>query len=175
MHPDNHDLLKYLMPAPLPPDGAYAFIAQLTSDVYAPSNPFLVVINNGQVDGTQMLAAAAAINREALLAGDYYHDDRVDAADYVLWRKTLNSTSQLAADGSGNSVVDTADFNIWRANFGLKFPAAAGGLGSGNVAEPASAMLLTIACISCCVGRKKRYPFGSVCHVSSSQSIRPVS
>ena len=131
MHPDNHDLLKYLMPAPLPAEGAYGFFARLTSDVYGPSNPFLVVINNGELDGSEMLEAAADINRDALLPGDYNHDDRVDMADYVLWRDTMNSTSLLAADGSKNGVVDAADYNVWRSNFGLSFPAVEAGSAAG--------------------------------------------
>lgn len=128
----NHNLARYLLPAPLPPDGAYAFFARLTSDVYAPSDPFLVVINSVGLEGADMLTAAAAINREALLAGDYNHDDRVDAADYIVWRNTKDSTTQLAADGSGNGVVDIADFSLWRTNFGHTF----GGLASGVVIAP---------------------------------------
>ena len=127
----NHDLLRYLLPYPLPADGAYGFFAKLTSNVYAPSDPFLVVINNGALSGPDMLAAAAAINHEALLAGDYNHDDRVDAADYVVWRKALNSTTQLAADGSLNGIVDMADLTVWRGNFGATFPASGSGSGSG--------------------------------------------
>lgn len=155
MHPDNHDLLKYLMPAPLPPDGAYAFFAQLTSDVYGASNPFLVVINNGGLDGTQMLDAAAAINRDALLAGDYNHDDKVDAADYVVWRNSVGSTTQLAADGSQNGVVDAADYVVWRNNFGLKYPASGAGLGSETVPEPTTAILLAIGLATISVRRTR--------------------
>jgi hypothetical protein len=138
----NHDLAKYLLPYPLPNDGAYAFFARLTSDVYTPSDPFLVVINNGGLNGTQMLDSAAVINRSALLAGDYNHDDRVDAADYIVWRMTLNSTSQLAADGSGNGVVDPADIGVWRSNFGLYFPTASFALGvEQSVPEPLALQL----------------------------------
>ena len=135
----NHDLARYLLPAPLPPDGAYGFFARLTSDVYAPSDPFLVVINNGGLDGTQMLDAAAAINRDALLAGDYNHDDVVDSADYIVWRDTLNSATQLVADGSGNGLVDSADLEVWRNNFGHLFDGGSTGIGSGqSVPEPAA-------------------------------------
>jgi hypothetical protein len=156
MHPDNHDLLKYLMPAPLPAEGAYGFFARLTSDVYGPSNPFLVVINNGELDGSEMLEAAADINRDALLPGDYNHDDRVDMADYVLWRDTMNSTSLLAADGSKNGVVDAADYNVWRSNFGLSFPAGGSGLGSGSVPEPTTVVMMTIATLGFCAARSRR-------------------
>ncbi len=91
--------------------------------------------------------AALAINNAALLAGDYNHDDRVDMADYVLWRNTMNSTSLLAADGSKNGVVDAADYNVWRSNFGLSFPASGSGLGSGSVPEPATLLMITIAAV----------------------------
>jgi hypothetical protein len=57
------------------------------------------------------------------LPGDFNHDDVVDAADYVVWRK-------------GVGVEPTDDnYNLWRANFGQ--PAAGGGEIS-SVPEPAT-------------------------------------
>jgi hypothetical protein len=60
----------------------------------------------------------------AALAGDYNSDGKVDAGDYVVWRKT--SGSQAA-------------YNTWRANYGN---IAGAGLGNtvspGSVPEPAS-------------------------------------
>ena len=43
-----------------------------------------------------------------LLAGDYDADGDVDAADYVVWRKTDGSPAgyNLPADGNGNGIVD---------------------------------------------------------------------
>src|SRR5256885_229899 len=61
------------------------------------------------------------------ILGDYNHNGTVDAADYVLWRKTAGQAASPAfsgADGSGNSVVDSADYGVWRANFGAPAPAA---------------------------------------------------
>jgi hypothetical protein len=52
-----------------------------------------------------------------LLSGDYNGNQTVDAADYVLWRKTLGSNSDLRADGNANGTVDQPDLNVWRANF----------------------------------------------------------
>ena len=145
----NHDLVKYLLPAPLPDDGAYGFFARLTSDIYAPSDPFLVVINNGGLSGTEMLEGAAAINRDALLAGDYNHNDVVDAADYVIWRKTLNSATKLAADGSGNGTVDADDFGVWRGNFGSVYVGSA--LSSAIVPEPQSFLHTVATIVGCCL------------------------
>jgi hypothetical protein len=62
----------------------------------------------------------------ARLAGDYNRDGAVDAADYVVWRKTLGSDTELAADGSRNGVIDPADYDVWRLNFGATATAAAG-------------------------------------------------
>ncbi len=86
-----------------------------------------------------MLNAAATINRDALMAGDYNHDDRVDPKDYVVWRKTFGSTIALAADGSGNQQIDQADFEVWRRNFGATIPGT--GAVIGSVPEPSGWML----------------------------------
>jgi predicted outer membrane repeat protein len=56
------------------------------------------------------------------LTGDYNSNGIVDAADYVLWRKTLGSSSDLRADGNASGVVDQADYDVWRANFGATSP-----------------------------------------------------
>ncbi|MEX2308755.1 MAG: lysyl oxidase family protein [Pirellulales bacterium] len=54
------------------------------------------------------------------LQGDYNSDGSVDAADYVIWRKTLNSnvTPHTGADGDGDGAVDQDDYGVWTANFG---------------------------------------------------------
>ena len=54
-------------------------------------------------------------------AGDYNGNGTVDAADYVLWRKTLNTTGVTpysGADGDGSGTVDGNDYTVWRSNFG---------------------------------------------------------
>jgi hypothetical protein len=126
-----------------PPDGAYGFFARLTSNQYGPSAPFLVVFNDAVFDYSKMVPAALAINAAAFLPGDYNHDDRVDAADYAVWKKTFGSTTMLAADGSGNRTVDQADYDVWCRNFGLTV--AAGGLAVGNVPEPSVLVSVGVA------------------------------
>ena len=79
------------------------------------------------------------------LPGDYNHDDRVDAADYVVWRDTLGSATELVADGSGNLLVDAADYDVWRTNFGSLFgESPAAGAGSPTaIPEPSGTAIIT--------------------------------
>ena len=52
------------------------------------------------------------------LPGDYNYNHVVDAADYVLWRKTLGPTTDFRADGDGDRSVTSLDVDFWRARFG---------------------------------------------------------
>ena len=53
------------------------------------------------------------------LAGDYNRDDVVDAADYVVWRRTAGQSGYfLPADGNADNEIDTDDFDVWRLHFG---------------------------------------------------------
>jgi hypothetical protein len=101
------------------------------------------------------IAALATIPED--LPGDFNRDGKVDAADYVVWRKNGMSQAEfntwranfgamaggatLAGDFNSDGVVNAADyvvwrkngmsqsaFNTWRANFGRT---AGGGSGSG--------------------------------------------
>jgi hypothetical protein len=75
----------------------------------------------------------------AALDGDFNNDGKVNAADYVVWRKGLGTT------------YTQSDFYLWRSQFGEMIPGAGGGAGgsagvdsSGNgaVPEPAGLVLL---------------------------------
>ena len=54
--------------------------------------------------------------------GDYNNNGIVDAADYVVWRKTLGQEVLNAgdgADGDESGFIDQGDYDFWRARFGL--------------------------------------------------------
>ena len=73
------------------------------------------------------------------LPGDYNQNGEVDAADYIVWRKTLGSDvpNYAGADGDGDGHVGPEDYDVWRAHFGETLPMA--GAGSADVAaEPQS-------------------------------------
>jgi hypothetical protein len=73
----------------------------------------------------------------AQLAGDYNDDGKVDAADYVVWRKNPN------AHGG-----DPGGYNTWRTNFGEMEGVGSGNLLAGNVPEPSAWTLALVALIA---------------------------
>jgi hypothetical protein len=79
-----------------------------------------------------------SISSVAPLAGDYNNNGVVDAADYIMWRKT---------DGT------PAGYNLWRSHFGQStFTGAATSsarLAPAGVPEPTSALLLVLGAAAC--------------------------
>jgi hypothetical protein len=113
-----------------------------------PEPPMTSTLNGGsaitmnnvfQVGGTQDLVfeyTSAGLVQQGIvqysgapvLAGDYNSNGRVDAADYVVWRKT-NAGNQAA-------------YNTWRTNFGRTAGSGAGSsLNGAAVPEPAAGLL----------------------------------
>lgn len=78
--------------------------------------------------------------------GDYNGDGTVDAADYLVWRRTLDSTTDLRADGNGNGVIDANDYSVWQSYFGATY-----GNGSASatapVPEPQAVLLYLTAAV----------------------------
>jgi endonuclease/exonuclease/phosphatase family metal-dependent hydrolase len=74
--------------------------------------------------------------------GDYNFDSVVNASDYTDWKRAYGSTA-VAADGNGDGIVDAVDYTIWRNNLP---PAPPGSGGLAAVPEPASYLLLGLAC-----------------------------
>jgi hypothetical protein len=64
------------------------------------------------------------------LAGDFNNDLSVDAADYVVWRKSARPPD---------------DYNMWRANFGRALPTGSSLGGAAAVPEPNMFALLAVA------------------------------
>jgi hypothetical protein len=151
----NHGLLTFALDnSPSAPAGAYGFFARLTSNSYAPSDPFLVVLNRNN-DYDKMHVAALAINAAALATrpGDYDGNGQVEPADYQYWRERFgNQTASSASpDGNGNGIVDAADYVIWR-NFVL-FNGASAKLSVAP--EPAA---LSFCCLLPAFGLLRRRP-----------------
>jgi hypothetical protein len=90
----------------------------------------------------------------AINPGDYNQDGIVDAADYIVWRKTVGqSGAGLAADGNHNGSIDSGDFDVWRAHFGQTAGSGAGTMANGSVPEPTALVLLMLAAKGWCLRR----------------------
>jgi hypothetical protein len=76
------------------------------------------------------------------IPGDFNNDGSVDAADYVVWRKTGNLP---------------ADYNLWRTNFGRTSGAGSGASGPGAVPEPGTVGTLIFAAVAA-IGIRRRPP-----------------
>jgi mannan endo-1,4-beta-mannosidase len=85
-------------------------------------------------------------SNSASIAGDFDHNGKVDAGDYIVWRKSQGQTGMgLAADGDLNGRIDAADHAIWRSHFGQPTGSGSGNVLNASVPEPASLALLLAA------------------------------
>jgi hypothetical protein len=91
-------------------------------------------------------ATFAILDAASQLAGDFNHDGRVDAADYVAGRKALGSTYFNQED------------NLWRANYGksLQNHGATTALTSSGVPEPSAFALIVFGAIVNALYRGRR-------------------
>ena len=100
------------------------------------------------------LTSPTAIVIVPTLPGDYNQNGTVDAADYVVWRKTFGeSGTNLAADGNRNNQVDSGDFGVWRSHFGNASASGSGASSNAIVPEPATLLLLILATAGSCLRR----------------------
>jgi hypothetical protein len=79
------------------------------------------------------------------LDGDFNDDGKVDAADYVVWRK--NETANAALPNDDGLTTQAERFNLWRSNFG-DMAGSGGGVGSSSVPEPSTGLLLVMTLLA---------------------------
>jgi phosphodiester glycosidase len=93
------------------------------------NDAFAGQVLNSPSDGSER-SVGVNVALFALPNGDYNQNGTLDAADYVVWRK---------------SIVGQSAYDAWRSKFGN----AASGLGSGSaVPEPTTWFLMTLACFN---------------------------
>ena len=110
----------------------------------------------GSNSPTNFAGSSGSVNLSAPSpTGDYNGNGTVDAADYVLWRKTLDQsvTAGSGADGNANGTVDAPDYDFWRAHFGNTVP----GLAAGTAAVPEpGAIVLALLAVAGLSARRRR-------------------
>ena len=132
-----------------PAQGVYMIAWQARSQGFQSSDPFLFVLRTSSVSAIvgNLAANWAEANTNFLftepgLTGDYNGNRTVDAADYIVWRKTLGQTGLgLAADGNRDGQVTGDDYNIWQKHFGEAGSSI--GVGLVSIPEPGTAVLVS--------------------------------
>ncbi len=136
-----------------------------------PDSRTVIYIADQDVVGESKLFAATLPGPPMGIPGDYNNDGKVNAADYVLWRK---SPASFGGDPAG--------YNTWRANFGQPSGDGSGsalGPSSHAVPEPSSFVTIVELCVLTmfAVGRRKksntRMKSGDHSSTSSNDRLRP--
>lgn len=113
----------------------------------------------GSITGTGgadvVLIGDSSIIVPAGLPGDFDNNGKVDAGDYVTWRKNNGTNNALANDNGLGTPIGASHYNLWRANFG-KPPGAGSGLSSAAVPEPHSILLVLCGVVGAVLVRRQR-------------------
>ena len=88
------------------------------------------------------------------VAGDYNNDGKVDAGDYLTWRRSVDATTILNRDPNNTGLIGQTDYSSWRAHFGETAGSGAGGVANVAVPEPASLVMFITATIATCFRRR---------------------
>jgi hypothetical protein len=84
-----------------------------------------------------------ALTAAAGLPGDFNSDGKVDAGDYVTWRK---NTANASLPNDGGAATQAARYTLWRSSFGN--PGSGSSL-NGNPTVPEPATLVLVSIIGC--------------------------
>lgn len=104
----------------------------------------------------QAVREDAFILKVARFPGDYDQNGVVDAADYLVWRKTLGQTGTgLAADGNGNNQIDPSDYDVWRAHYGHTTGSGLSAIANAAVPEPSTLVLSILMAAGWCIRRSR--------------------
>ena len=87
----------------------------------------------------------AVVPGPAGVPGDFNNDGKVDAADYVVWRKADGTNNALPNDNGLGVPIGASHYTLWRSTYGN--PPGSGSssdLTGGNVPEPSTVVLLLL-------------------------------
>jgi hypothetical protein len=138
----------------------HAEVYQLTDNLAAGESYQIVRTSDIELDlvnAFQYTLPAWSVSTIVLVAdglpGDFNHDDSVDAADYVAWRKSQGATGNVPADANEDDIVDSDDLQFLHANFGRT---ESSGGGTANVPEPVSLFIAFLAMATATLAWRQR-------------------
>jgi hypothetical protein len=91
------------------------------------------------------------------LVGDYNNDGKVDASDYVTWRRQLGAATITNRDPNNAGVIGQSDYNAWRAHFGQTSSSGTSFSANAAVPEPTALRLLMLAATGWCLRRGRAH------------------
>jgi hypothetical protein len=127
------DLTGYLNQSGFPGNG----------EILVEANPTFFDLNDLTVGTTSENGVQYTFVGFVALAGDFNHDGRVDATDYVVWRSGLATT------------YTQADYDVWRAHVGQTPVSSSGATANAAVPEPTTLVLLMFAATGWCLRRRR--------------------
>jgi hypothetical protein len=125
---------------------------QIGDFFFTPDSQRVIYVADQDVVGERKLFAAALPGPPMGISGDYNDDGKVDAADYVVWRKNEGTTNTLPNDPIGGTIGQT-HYNQWRAHFGQAVGSGSTSASNPTVPEPASLLLIVLAAAGCYLRR----------------------
>jgi hypothetical protein len=146
------DSQTFLPATPVPTNG-------LTSRNFLEDNTTFLATNSP----TNFAGQTGSVNLSSgqILPGDYNDNDKVDAADYIVWRNSLGPFNTIPNDTTAGSVTDE-DYGVWRQNFANPGGSAGQTLSFGAaVPEPGGVMLIFLAMPLVATMRQRRFTFAS--------------
>jgi hypothetical protein len=112
---------------------------------------YTVTYGTGTNSQITLNKAASGVN------GDFNNDGKVDADDYITWRKNNGTDHALINDNGLGTPVGQAQYTLWRSNYGKPPGSGSGALdGGANVPEPTTGLLLLFATASVPATRPRR-------------------
>jgi hypothetical protein len=88
--------------------------------------------------------------------GDFNNDGKVDAGDYVTWRKNEGTSNALPNNNGLGTPIGSSYYTLWRSNYGKPPGSGSGALGSGGaVPEPGSLLLVLFGMLGLLASRSR--------------------
>ncbi len=90
------------------------------------------------------------------LNGDFNNDSKVDAGDYVIWRKNNGTSNALPNDNGLGTPIGPSHYTLWQNNYGKPPGSGSGALVVGAVPEPATMLLIVLGIAGLPTARARR-------------------
>ncbi|HEY3395012.1 MAG TPA: LamG-like jellyroll fold domain-containing protein [Lacipirellulaceae bacterium] len=116
-----------------------------------------LVFRFGTGGGTVIDSLVNYVGVAPALFGDYNNDQRVDAADYVVWRKRLGSNVMLPNEDPTvtPNQVTPEDYTVWRNNFGAGSSGSSASLAVAVPESPTACLFgIAVATVGLYIGRR---------------------